>query len=352
MSETRPPRPPRLSLARLPTPLQPSRALGAQLGTTLFWKRDDLTGAELSGNKIRKLEFLLAEAEAEGADTVVTCGAEQSNHCRATAFAAAQRGLSCVLVLRVADPAAPPAPAANSLLDRIAGADVRYVSVADYQRREDILADIAAELRRAGQRPYVIPEGASSALGAWGYAHAVEELREQLAALGPAVAQRPVTIAYACGSGGTGAGLELGLRLTGWRDARAIGFAVCDDRAHFQRTIAALVTEASRRWRLGVSIAPEDIAIDDRFVRATLSTTSTSMSVSMLTAIQTVGRSEGLVLDPVYTAKAFLGLTETLAGDGAMRGGTVVFMHTGGIFGLFPFGPDLVPPATPNPANL
>jgi D-cysteine desulfhydrase len=108
------PRPPRLSLARTPTPLERSARVGARLDTTLFWKRDDLTGAELSGNKIRKLEVLLADAEVQGADTLITCGAEQSNHCRATAFAAAQRGLGCILLLRVPDPAAPPALAANS----------------------------------------------------------------------------------------------------------------------------------------------------------------------------------------------------------------------------------------------
>jgi D-cysteine desulfhydrase len=333
------PRPPRLALARTPTPLERSPRLGAQLGTTLLWKRDDLTGVELSGNKIRKLEVLLADAEAQGADTLITCGAEQSNHCRATAFAAAKRGLGCVLLLRVADPSAPPALAANSLLDRIAGAQVRYVSVADYQRRDQIFASVSEELRRAGKHPYVIPEGASNALGAWGYVAAVEELRAQLAALAPESAGRPVTVAYACGSGGTGAGIELGLRLTGWREARAIGFAVCDNRAHFQTTIAGLVEEASRRWSLGVSLAPDQIAIEDRFTGAGLA----RPAPGVLAAIRQVGAADGLILDPVYTGKAFFGLTQVLEADPALRRSTVVLIQTGGSFGVFPYAAELFP---------
>jgi D-cysteine desulfhydrase len=333
------PRPPRLALARTPTPLERSPRVGAQLGTTLFWKRDDLTGVELSGNKIRKLEVLLADAEAQGADTVITCGAEQSNHCRATAFAAAKRGLGCVLLLRVPDPAAPPAPAANSLLDRIAGAQVRYVSIEDYHRRDQLFETVAEELRRAGKRPYLIPEGASNALGAWGYVAAVEELRAQLAAQAPESTGHPVTIAYACGSGGTGAGIELGLSLTGWREARAIGFAVCDDRAHFQSTIAGLVEEASRRWALDVSLAPDQIAIDDRFTGAGL----TRPAPGVLAAIRQVGAVDGLILDPVYTGKAFFGLTQVLAADAELRRSTVVLVQTGGIFGVFPYASELFP---------
>jgi len=334
-------RPPRLALARVPTPLERSPRVGAQLGTTLFWKRDDLTGVELSGNKIRKLEVLLADAEAQGADTVITCGAEQSNHCRATAFAAAQRGLGCILLLRVPDPAAPPPATANSLLDRLAGAQIRYLSLGDYQRRDDIFARISEELRRAGRRPYVIPEGASNALGAWGYVAAVEELRAQLAAQAPESTGRPVTIAYACGSGGTGAGIELGLRLTGWREARAIGFAVCDDRAHFQTIIAGLVEEASRRWTLGVALAPDQVAIEDRFTGAGLA----RPHPGVLAGIRQVGAADGLILDPVYTGKAFYGLTQVLAEEGgaAVRRSTVVLIHTGGMFGIFPYASDLFP---------
>jgi D-cysteine desulfhydrase len=145
--------PSRVPLARLPTPIEPSPRLGAALGVDLLYKRDDLTGLELSGNKARKLEYLVAEAEREGADTLVTCGGVQSNHCRATAFAAAKRGLSAVVLLRVPDPARPPPPEANALLDRLAGAEVRWVSHDEYRRRNEMMAAVAAELRARCRRP-------------------------------------------------------------------------------------------------------------------------------------------------------------------------------------------------------
>ena len=343
MSEARPPR---VALARAPTPLEPSRRLGRQRGVSLFWKRDDLTGVALSGNKIRKLEFLFADAEAAGADTVITCGGEQSNHCRATALAAAQRGLDCVLLLRVPDPSAPPAVTANSLLDRVAGARIRYVSFAEYQRRDQLFAEVEEQLRHAGRRPYSIPEGGSNALGAWGYVAAIEELRSQLEAQAPEAASasastsgsRPVTIVYAAGSGGTGAGIELGLRLTGWTGARALGFAVCDDRATFQQRISAIANDASRRWNLGVTIDEAAVDIDDRFIGPGYARTTPTM----LAVIPQVARTDGLILDPVYTGKAFFGLTQRWEADpGRAADRTFVFIHTGGIFGLFPFAADL-----------
>lgn len=319
--------PPRVTLARLPTPLERSPKLGDLLGVPLWWKRDDLTGAELSGNKIRKLEFLLADAEAAGADTVVTCGGVQSNHCRATALAAARRGLACVLLLRVPDPAAPPPLEANSLLDALAGAELRYVSVEQYRRREELFRELGVELGQRGRRPYVIPEGGSNALGAWGYIQCVAELRAQLG-------DRPVTIVYAAGSGGTGAGIELGIRRAGWASARAVGFAVCDDRAFFQQQIADIASQADRRWDLGHPITADQIAIIDGYIGPGYGQTTPEM----LATIRDVARADGIVLDPVYTGKAFFGLTRELAAHPESFGaGDVVFLHTGGIFGLFPF---------------
>jgi D-cysteine desulfhydrase len=326
------PTPPRVMLARLPTPLEASRVLGARLGIELWWKRDDLTGAELSGNKVRKLEFLLADAEAAGADTVITCGGEQSNHCRATALAAARRGLRSVLLLRVPDPAAPPPVEANSLLGRLAGADVRYLSVEEYRRRDEIFARVSEELRRAGRRPYVIPEGGSNAVGAWGYIQAVAELATQLGGV-------PATLVYAAGSGGTGAGIELGIRRAGWTGARALGFAVCDDRATFQSQIARIAAEASRRYQLDVDIDPQSIAIIDKYIGPGYA----QSTPDMLAAIVDVARAEGIVLDPVYTGKAFFGLMQELAQGSDEISGEVVFVHTGGIYGLLPFADRLRP---------
>jgi len=322
--------PPRVPLARLPTPLEPSRVFGARLGLSLWWKRDDLTGAELTGNKVRKLEYLLADAEAEEADTVITCGGEQSNHCRATALCAARRGLRCVLLLRVPDPGAPPTVAANSLLARLAGAEIRYLSVEEYRRRAEIFRGVVEELRVRGRRPYVIPEGGSNALGAWGYIQAMSELHTQLGG-------RPVTVVYAAGSGGTGAGIELGIRRLRWSGARALGFAVCDDRATFQRQIASIAAEASARFGLDIEVQESAIEIIDSYIGPGYAQTTPEM----LALIVDVARSEGIVLDPVYTGKAFFGLCrEQTLGNAAVVGssaGDVVFLHTGGIFGLLPF---------------
>jgi D-cysteine desulfhydrase len=319
-----------VQLARLPTPLEPARKLSARLGLSLWWKRDDLTGAELSGNKVRKLEFLLGDAESLGADTLITCGGEQSNHCRATALAAARRGLRCVLLLRVPDPAAPPPVTANSLLARLGGADIRYVSPEEYRRRDEIFRTVEDELRARGRRPYVIPEGGSNALGAWGYMQAMAELHTQLGG-------RPATIVYAAGSGGTGAGIELGIRRLRWSGARALGFAVCDDSAYFQRQIAAIAAEASTRWNLGIELDAAAVAISDAYIGPGYA----QSTPEMLATIAEVARTEGVVLDPVYTGKAFFGLLrEHTLGHPALVD-DVVFVHTGGIFGLFPFADGL-----------
>jgi D-cysteine desulfhydrase len=322
--------PPRVPLARLPTPIEPSPRLGAALGLDLLYKRDDLTGLELSGNKARKLEYLLAEAEASGADTLVTCGGVQSNHCRATAFAAAKRGLSAVLLLRVPDPERPPEPEANVLLDRLAGATIRWVSYDEYRRRGEVMAIVAAELRAAGRRPYVIPEGGSSALGSLGYLLAVAELRAQLP---EAWRTGSLTLAYAAGSGGTGAGLELGVRLLGWRDARPVGFAVNNDSGYFRETIAALCAEARRRWPALPEVPAGEVAIDDGFIGPGYAQTTPEG----LELIRRAAREDGVVLDPVYTGKAMLGVSVRAREAGGLPAPRVVFFHTGGAFGVFPY---------------
>jgi D-cysteine desulfhydrase len=326
--------PPRVPLARLPTPVEPSPRLGRALGIDLLYARDDLSGLELTGNKARKLEFLLAEAEAEGADTLVTCGGVQSNHARATAYAGARRGLRSVLVLRVADPARPPAPEANVLLDLLAGAELRWISREAYARRGEVMAQVAAELRAAGRRPYVIPEGGSSALGSLGYVVAMAQLRAQLP---PAWREGPVTIAYAAGSGGTGAGIELGVRLLGWSGARPLGFAVCNDAAYFRATIAKLCAEARQRWPALPQVNEADVAIDGGFVGPGYALTTPEGTE----IIRRAAREDGILLDPVYTGKAMLGVAERARQD-ALPARRVIFVHTGGAFGLFPFGVTLL----------
>lgn len=331
------PYPERIPLARTPTPLERADRTSAALGVELYFKRDDLTGAELTGNKVRKLEFLFADARAREADMVITCGGEQSNHCRATALAATRLGLRSRLLLRTADPARPPAATGNILLDRMAGAEVQWITPADYARRADLMAELSEQLARTGRRPYLIPEGGSNAVGAWGYIRAAAELDGDLARLPP----RPTTIVYACGSGGTGAGLVIGAALLGWRarGIRVCGVNVCDDRDYFVRVIRQIARDVEDRYRLGVEVAEADIDIADGHVGLGYARSRPEE----LQDIIDLARREALILDPVYTGKAFHGLLQELERDRDRFGQRVVFLHTGGIFGLFPAAEQLGP---------
>ncbi len=334
---TRLPYPRKLQLARAGTPLEPMPRTSAVLGVEVLIKRDDLTGAELSGNKVRKLEFLLAEAQDQGADTVITCGGEQSNHCRATALAAARAGLASRVVLRTDDPAAPPPATGNILLDRLAGATVRWISRPDWAKRNAIMEEEAATVRAAGGRPYVIPEGGSNAMGSWGYVACAAELADDLATL-PA---RPTTIVFACGSGGTAAGLALGAKLLGLpeRGVRVAAVNVCDDRAYFVRVISRICADMTARWSLPAAIAPEELDVVDGYVGLGYARSQPAELVTL----RDVCRRDGVVLDPVYTGKAFHGMVTELARDRGRFGERIVFVHTGGIFGLFPAAAELAP---------
>ena len=329
--------PPRVRLANLPTRGhwlrygQTDRPRG-EAGRFRVWvKRDDQTGSELMGNKVRKLEYLMAEAVAEGATHVITCGGEQSNHARATAFAAAQLGLSSILILRTEDPENPPAATGNVLLDRLVGAELQWISRAAWRDRTQLLAEAADRVRRAGDRPYVIPEGGSNALGSWGYLRAAHELADDLA--GIASPDHPVTVVYACGSGGTAAGLILGARLLGFaeRGIRLAAINVCDDRAYFVDVIGRICADAEARWQLGAHVTEADIDIVDGHVGRGYA----KSRPEELATIRDVCRSDGIVLDPVYTGKAFHGMVTELAADPNRFGSAIAFLHTGGLFGLF-----------------
>lgn len=329
--------PPRVRLANLPT-----RGHWLRYGQTdrpredaarfrIWLKRDDQTGSELMGNKVRKLEYLMAEAVAQQATHVITCGGEQSNHARATAFAAAQLGMKSILILRTDDPENPPGATGNILLDRLVGAELQWISRPAWRDRNRLLAEAADRVRRGGDRPYVIPEGGSNALGSWGYLRAAHELADDLADL--ASPEHPVTVVYACGSGGTAAGLVLGAKLLGLRE-RGIRFAainVCDDRAYFVDAISRICAEAEARWQLGAHVTEDDIDIVDGHVGRGYARSRPEE----LATIRDVCRSDGVVLDPVYTGKAFHGMVTELAADPARFGAAIAFLHTGGVFGLF-----------------
>jgi len=306
--------PKRLELANIPTPLQHLPRTSAELGIELWIKRDDLTGSGLSGNKVRKLEYLMADALAQGADTVITCGGQQSNHCRATALAAAKLGLDCVLLLRTTDPANPPATTGNIFLDKLAGAELVWISYDDYARRYELFGQHSERLRGAGKTPYIIPEGGSNATGSWGYVRCMAELVSQVDD------DEPTTIVHACGSGGTSAGLLLGARMLELDPARwrLAAVNVCDDAAYFTDVFNKITG----------SYTPDDPHL--QIVEGYVGRGYARSRPEELATLRDFARREGIVLDPVYSGKAFYGLTQ----EPTRFTGRVIFLHTGGIYGL------------------
>lgn len=320
---------------RVPLANQPTRGhwlrYGDALGTKIWLKRDDHTGSELMGNKVRKLEYLMAEALAQKATHVITCGGEQSNHARATAMAAAQLGMQSLLILRTDDPDRPPAATGNILLDRLVGAKLQWISRPAWRDRNRLLAEAADRVRAEGGTPYIVPEGGSNALGSWGYIRAMRELANDLGEI--ASPEAPVTVVYACGSGGTGAGLILGAKLfdLAARGIRVAGVNVCDDRPYFINAISAICDDAEARWQLGANVTADDIDIVDGHVGLGYA----KSRPEELATIRDVCRSDGVVLDPVYTGKAFHGVVTELRKNPTRFGKAVAFIHTGGMFGLF-----------------
>ncbi len=318
---------PRLRFAHAPTPLLKVPALDRRLGVDLWIKRDDATGGAEAGNKIRKLELLLARAVRDGSDTVLTCGGVQSNHARATALACDRLGLRCVVFLRMADPQEPAPLVGNAFLDRLAGAEIRRISPEQYKSRDELMAAAARTLAARGAKPFVVPEGGSNGLGARGYVLAMRELRTQID-LGLAGSARPFeVIAHACGSGGTAAGVALGAARYGVAK-RVIAFAVCDDRAYFERRIRAIVDEA----RAIVPELPADapFEVDDQAKGPAYAVATDEQRAFLVD----VARASGLVLDPVYTGKAFHGLAQAIRRRDVPLGARVLFLHTGGLPGL------------------
>ena len=340
----------RVVLAHAPTPVHAWRPPGTPAGVTLLLKRDDMTGAELSGashvlqsvvvlvacrlthelaaaplagNKVRKLEFLLADALAGGCDCVVTAGGIQSNHCRATAVASRMLGLQAHLVLRTrrASLRLDPGGVGNLLPERMAGAAVHLVSREQYGKHGSaaLLEVAASRLRAQGRRPYVIPVGGSNGTGTWGYVQLAAELAQQRPAGGIAA------LALACGSGGTVAGVALGCHLAGL-GCQILAFGVCDDPAYFSTHIAGIYAQ------MGVPEADAAAALATvRFVQSRGAGYAQSTEAE-LRSIAACARATGVLLDPVYTGKALHGLLAELA-TGAWEGRTVVFLHTGGLLG-------------------
>lgn len=332
---TRPPPATRAALALLPTPLHPWRLPAAvDAGVDLWIKRDDLTGCTLSGNKARKLEFLLADAAARGADAVVTIGGVQSNHARATAVAARCLGLDAHLILRTAAAAvgADPGVAGNLLPSRLAGARLHMVSAEEYAAvGSDGLVDrLTASLTASGGRPYAVPLGGSNAVGAWGYVVAAAELAEQ-------APDSFDDVVLATGSGGTLAGLALGLRLAGggWADTRVTAYCVCDTPTYFLDVVQKHLDE------LGAPPGADDARALVNVVQARGAGYAVSRPAEAAT-VAAAAAATGVVLDPVYTGKALHGwLADVAANPAAWRGRRVLFLHTGGLLGAVGAAHDL-----------
>lgn len=325
---------PRAALAHLPTPLQPLKrlqaALADQIGAcpALYIKRDDATGLAFGGNKTRKLDYLVGEALAAGADTLVTTGAVQSNHARQTAAAAAASGLHCTLVLFDIVPYAGEAyrRSGNLLLDGVLGAEVRIVPAGAPQR--ETFEAVFADLDRRGRKPHFIPTGGSSPTGALGYVAAYNEVMGQLDALN----LNATRLIHASSSGGTQAGLIVGRHRAG-RGPRVEGVNVYRaDHDAMAEAIAKLARDTAAK--LGLSPPPDDALTLHGGV---LGDTYGLPTEAMREAVTLLARSEGILLDPVYTGKAMAGLLALIRGRTIAADETVVFLHTGGAPGLFAY---------------
>ena len=310
---------PRLPLIAAPTPIDDLSRLRAAIGAafTLLVKRDDAIPFGFGGNKIRKLQVVAAHALESGADTLITCGGVQSNHARATAAVAARMGLGCVLV---ANGIPPRTATANALLDRLLGAEVRYVE--SRAERAPAMERIADELRTRGHRPFVIPLGASTPLGAAAYAIAVGEMLDQI--------PPPDLIVLATSSGGTLAGIIAGCRLRGLA-TRVLGISADDPSAAIAMEIRRIL--AGLETLIGTpagALTPAFVEVDDTFVGEGYGV-PTAQSTE---AIELCARTEALFLDPTYTGKAMAGLIAKARAQEIVVG-TTLFWHTGGQVGLF-----------------
>ncbi len=321
---------PRFRLAHLPTPVGKLERLSAELGgPELLIKRDDQTGLALGGNKTRKLEFLVGQALAQGADTLVTTGATQSNHCRQAAAAAARAGLQCELILSGSKP---DLPQGNLLLNLLLGAKEHWVARSE---REAKLREIPDQLRAQGRKPYVFGVGGSNGIGATGYVLAMMELMEQLR-----VSQQRVDhIVFASSSGGTQAGLVVGARVAGFK-GKLHGVSV-DKRDQgpdsYEVEVANIANECANYVGFQTQFEPNDI----RVVYGYLGGGYAVAGDLERDAIRLMARCEGILLDPVYTGRAFGGLVDLIRQGVFKCGETVLFWHTGGAPALFAYAKDL-----------
>ena len=325
---------PRTRLQHAPTPLEHLPRLTAALGGPQLWvKRDDCTGLALGGNKVRKLEFLLGEALAQGADTIITAGGPQSNHARQTAAAAARLGLDCLLILTDAVAGRDPTYHTNGnlLLDELFGARIElHPGTADPDAE---MARAADECRADGGTPYVIPIGGSNALGLMGYVDAARELLDQAKAQGVGITH----VALASGSGGTHAGLALGLALGG-STAPAVGYCISRTAAEQRPRVAGLLQAGADLLGVASPLSAADLVLEDGVIGEGYGQPTEGMAE----AVRLAATQEALLLDPVYSGKAMAGVIADIRAGRFRPDDAVVFLHTGGAPSLFAY-PDAFP---------
>ncbi len=312
----------KLGLFDKPTRIEFLKSVTAHLnGPKIYIKRDDLIGEALGGNKVRKLEYLLADALAKNADVIITTGGPQSNHCRITAGICAKIGLKCALVIGGAGKYE---YEGNLLLDRIFGAEVVFSGTRDFDAVPAIMEKIAEEFRAKGRRPYIIPLGGANGIGALGYLEAYLEIQEQM----KSAKIRLSAIAVANGSGGTQAGLETGKLLSGG-DAEIIGISVLFKKAKISDIVFKDIYETLDVLKISGK-KPGGINVFDEYIGKGYAIPAPLT----LEAIKLMGRKEGIVLDPVYTGKAFGGLIDLIQRNKFSKKDNILFIHTGGYPGM------------------
>ena len=298
------------------------------LPVDLYIKRDDETGLYTTGNKIRKLEYILGYALEHGYDTLVTCGGTQSNHARTTSYVATKMGLGSYLILKGETPSSPDG---NYLLDRLFGSRVEWVTEKEYEEDiEGIFRRVREKLKREGKKALIIPEGASYALGMFGYIEAAKELKEQLQDMN-------IEMDYvfsSVGSGGTLAGFLIGQKAFSL-DTKMYGVNVCDYKEFFQNKILDIIgqfRELYPNWSKWSDISKEDISIIDGYVGEGYGIPYKE-EIEM---IKILAKTEAIILDPTYTGKAFYGMINEIKKGTIEAGSKILFVHTGGIYGIFP----------------
>lgn len=336
-----------IELAQVPTPLErvnfnlldfrrayaseTQRAAKENNRVTLFIKRDDLTGSWLSGNKVRKLEYIYPDLFKNKSGCVITCGGVQSNHCRATAILAAKFGLKCYLILH-------PEPKdytadGNLFFDKLVGAHIKFITDEEYLSVNQVMADWKADLEKKGERPYIIPEGASNELGSWGYISALREIKNQCRRMN----LKPDRIVTAVGSGGTYAGLFIGAKLFGL-NVRITGITVAYEAESLRNRISNLIESTIEKYRRfieskrKIKFDREEIEIIDGYVGIGYA----QSRPEELSLISDFARLTGILLDPAYTGKAMFGLLDLISLGKIDPKEKIIFLHTGGMFGLFP----------------